>query len=286
LKKDQDQVSMQDNSSHDQLVGQLARRYSAGAVGYADHWQRMLAPMSAHLLDDLPLDGAQRILDIGCGPGTLTPDIIKRSPGTMVVGVDRSYGMLRRAPALDGAWYGLMDGRRLGFAAEVFDVALLAFVIFHFPDIVAGLREVRRVLRAGGSVGVTTFKEAPTFEAKRVWGEKLAAVQILGSSPVADLSAVDQGKKTNTPEKVSALLAAAGFETVDTRVDEMSYRWQPNDYLTVRASFGSSGVAFRALGAVRQTALLEAVRARYADLPEEAFRFTPAVITAVGRRPV
>lgn len=271
--------------SYDELVKALARRYTADADVYADHWQHMLAPLSAPLLDLLPLAEATRVLDMGCGPGTLATAIHQRGQSAWIVGVDHSSGMLRRAPALPYATWCLMDGRQLAFRARSFDTAVLAFSLFHYPDITAGLREVGRVLRPGGTVGTATFQTSPSFEAKRVWAESLTAVLPPDRSPAADLSAVDNVQQTDRPEKLEALLSAAGFRDVTTSSARHEHQWRPEDYLVICSKFGSSGEAFRALDEDAQGALMQTASDRFAGLAPDAFRFTPTVLYAVARRP-
>lgn len=272
-------------ASRDRLVRQLAQRYTAGARGYAEYWQNMLGPMSVPLLDDLPLSRVSRVLDVGCGPGTLTRALRQRASSARLVGIDNSEGMLARVPAIPGAEWCRMDGRRLGFKSQAFDAAVLAFVLFHYPDMTAGLREVARALRPGGTIGTSTFHTNPSFEAKRIWATCLAELTAEGASPVRDLSEVDRGEDTNRSTKVRALLEAAGFEDVASRTEKHTYQWQPEEYITVRTQFGSSGVAFRALPAEHQRLLIDKLRSRFARMPPEAFRFTPTVLYAVACLP-
>ena len=64
-------------------------------------WERRLAgllhPLGLRLLQRLPTDGVQVVLDLGTGSGTLLPAIAARVPLALVVGIDRAEGMVRRA---------------------------------------------------------------------------------------------------------------------------------------------------------------------------------------------
>jgi ubiquinone/menaquinone biosynthesis C-methylase UbiE len=104
---------------------------------------------------------ARRVLDIGCGDGTLTFELARRTD--RVWGIDDALLPLRlaraefqrrprvRAPLLSSA-----DARWLPFPDETFDCVVLADVIEHIdgPEVV--MEEARRVLRSGGQILVTT----------------------------------------------------------------------------------------------------------------------------------
>jgi len=110
---------------------------------------------------------ARRVLDIGCGDGTLTFQLAQRS--AHVCGVDDSLLPLRlareefgrrqmsREPLLSRA-----DARRLPFPDDSFDCVVLADVIEHIdtPEVV--VREAHRVLRHGGQILVTTPRRQGT----------------------------------------------------------------------------------------------------------------------------
>jgi hypothetical protein len=134
-------------------------------------------------------------------------------------------------------------------------------------------------------VGTATFHTSPSFEARRVWADALAEVRPPDRSPAADLSAVDNVQQSDRPEKVKALLEAAGFGEIATSTVRHAYQWRPEEYLAVCSRFGSSGQTFRALDELTQNALMDSVRARYNTLSPDSFRFTPTVLYAVARRP-
>lgn len=100
----------------------------------------------------------QRLLDVGCGPGTITADLARIvSPGE-VVGVDNAPGVLgtcRAALAQSAVTNAtVMEGDvyRLPFEDASFDVVHAHQVLQHLTAPVAALREMRRVCRAGGVV--------------------------------------------------------------------------------------------------------------------------------------
>jgi demethylmenaquinone methyltransferase/2-methoxy-6-polyprenyl-1,4-benzoquinol methylase len=101
-------------------------------------------------------------VDVACGTGALTRALARYEPAAVVVGLDFSMSMVRRAPrgaprgGPDGAGprYLAGDATRLPFPDGSVDVVTIAFGLRNLPDPEQGLREFRRVLRAGGRVVV------------------------------------------------------------------------------------------------------------------------------------
>ncbi|MEZ5410965.1 MAG: methyltransferase domain-containing protein [Acidimicrobiales bacterium] len=112
------------------------------------------------------LAAGQRLLDVGCGPGTITLDLARRvAPGT-VVGIDNAADVIATAhqnAAEAGAQGGGATGQvtfRVGDVYAIdepddsFDVVYAHQVLQHLSDPRAALREMRRVCRPGGVVAV------------------------------------------------------------------------------------------------------------------------------------
>ena len=106
------------------------------------------------------LEPGQRLLDVGCGPGTVTVDLAARVAPGVVVGVDTSAAVLGLARATADAagarnvTFQEADATSLPFADDSFDVVHAHQVLQHLSDPVAALREMRRVTRPGGYVAV------------------------------------------------------------------------------------------------------------------------------------
>jgi SAM-dependent methyltransferase len=96
-----------------------------------------------------------RWLDVGCGNGAFTEMIVERCAPASVDGIDPSEGQLafarRRRRALL-AQFRRGDAMALPFPDDVFDVAVMPLVIFFVPDPAAGVAEMARVVRPGGTV--------------------------------------------------------------------------------------------------------------------------------------
>ena len=123
-------------------------------------WWRRTARKFAHILAD---DQAQ-VLDLCCGTGDMAFALKKQAARARpdIVGVDFSHAMLVRA-ANKYAGQSLRwiegDALKLPFPGESFNLVTTAFGFRNLADYDAGLREVCRVLKQGGEVGILDFGE-------------------------------------------------------------------------------------------------------------------------------
>ena len=106
------------------------------------------------------LQPGMKLLDVGCGPGTITIDLAARvAPGT-VVGIDREPAVITEAARLlrggssANVEFRVGDVYALDHDDESFDVVHAHQVLQHLTDPVAALVEMRRVLRPGGILAV------------------------------------------------------------------------------------------------------------------------------------
>ena len=144
------------------MVGMSAPR-DVYTHGHADsvlrsHRWRTAENSAGYLLPRLREDA--RILDVGCGPGTITVDLARRVPSGSVVGLDRSEDVIAEARATAreaGATnvdFGVGDVYALDHADDSFDVVHAHQVLQHLSDPVAALREMGRVCAPEGVVAV------------------------------------------------------------------------------------------------------------------------------------
>lgn len=113
-----------------------------------------------------PLPG-KRLLDIGCGPGTLAKRLV--ADGAAVTGIDPGAAALETArAAVPGARFEAASAEALPFPAAHFDGAVMFNALHHVPDPAAALAEAARVLVPGGLlVVVEPLAEGSFFDALR-----------------------------------------------------------------------------------------------------------------------
>lgn len=120
------------------------------------HLWRTAANSAAYLLGSLAPDA--RILDIGCGPGTITADLAELAPRGHVTGVDAASGVLDQARAtasgrgLHNVTFTTADVHSLEYPDDSFSVVHAHQTLQHVGDPVQALREMRRVCEPGGIV--------------------------------------------------------------------------------------------------------------------------------------
>lgn len=135
----------------------MSERYTHGhhASVLRTHRWRTAANSAAYLLDHLA--PGQDLLDVGCGPGTITTDFARRIAPGRVIGVDTAASVIAEAAAEadeGNVEFRVADAYALEFEPDSFDVVHAHQLLQHLGDPVAALEEMRRVLRPGGIVAV------------------------------------------------------------------------------------------------------------------------------------
>jgi ubiquinone/menaquinone biosynthesis C-methylase UbiE len=135
------------------MDGWIARAYDKGV-------QAAFRETFPALIDDLIREVSLNVgrgLDAGCGPGQFTILVAERLPAVEIWGIDLAPTMIELArahaaesPARDRLHFDVADVAHLPFPDAYFDVVVSSGSIKHWPDPVAGLRELHRVLVPGG----------------------------------------------------------------------------------------------------------------------------------------
>ncbi len=122
------------------------------------------------MMDQFDFPPGYRILELGCGPGTLWVENLPRiAPDWHVRLSDLSGGMIEAARAALGSEqpnfrFEVVDIQHTPYPDGAFDAVMAHFMLYHVPDMAAALREVHRVLRPGGTFFTVTLGESNLLE--------------------------------------------------------------------------------------------------------------------------
>ena len=135
--------------------------FTVAADAYDRFMGRYSAPLAPLMADYARVAPGQRVVDVGCGPGALTTELVQRVGPEGVSAVDPSEPFVaaakERHPGVDVR---LASAEQLPFADDAFDSSLAQLVVHFMADPVKGLEEMRRVTRPGGFVAACVWDHA------------------------------------------------------------------------------------------------------------------------------
>jgi demethylmenaquinone methyltransferase/2-methoxy-6-polyprenyl-1,4-benzoquinol methylase len=119
----------------------------------------------------------QRILDVASGTGMVAFALAARAPGCDVIGLDQSEAMLGvararvPAPARASGQVSFMQGEaeHLPFPDDEFDALSFTYLLRYVDDPAATMRELARVVKPGGRIGMLEFDVPPSAPLKALW---------------------------------------------------------------------------------------------------------------------
>lgn len=163
-----EQISKQYQTS-DNLDIRIAihNRYSTNKQGF-NNW----------IFNQYEFDNGSRILDLGCGTSVMWKDNYHQLPQDyQPTLVDFSEAMIeasqKNLPQLDKLTFLVSDITKLPFEDASFDIVSANMVLFHLPDIHAGLKEIKRVLKPDGRFLAATFGENGISQTLGKWISQL-----------------------------------------------------------------------------------------------------------------
>lgn len=176
-----------------------------------DHPTRRFFDLHAEaLVREVSLPTAGAVLDVATGTGKVALAAARvAGPGSRVVGVDLSSGMLAQARRKTGnlpVEFHEMDAEELQFPDDTFDVVVCGFAVFFFPNMIQAIREMRRVLRPGGRVAFSTFADGALEPMRKMTWARLSQYGI--SAPPAP---PEPWMVLTKPEHLLVLLEKGGF---------------------------------------------------------------------------
>jgi SAM-dependent methyltransferase len=259
----------------------IAAMYAPTAGDYEEIWAPLLRPFGLRLLDMLSLEGARRVLDLGCGVGRLLPDISERAPGALVVGCDLTEGMLSLAnPRFSRV---VMDALQPAFVAGAFDAVVSAFMLFHVPDPPSALERIREALRPGGKVALAVWGTGGVCPAIEAFNEVLDGADV-PADPTAE-GQRDGEELVNSPQKMLALLSAAGFRESSAETATWTKPWDLDAFIEWRIRMGPGRRRLELLPPQLRTTVVAQARERLASLGPDDLVDHDVVVLASGVAP-
>jgi SAM-dependent methyltransferase len=234
--------------------------FAVGPEAYDRFMGRYSVGLAAQMAD---LGGGRRVLDVGCGPGALTRELVARLGAGNVVAVDPSETFVAAARERNPG----VDVRRaaaeaLPFGDGEFDAALAQLVVHFMKDPVAGLREMGRV---GGVVAACVWDHAGGQGPLSVFWEAVASLD----PEAPDESGLAGARAGHLVELFEAAELREIEDTVlavDVEHESFDEWWEPFTF-----GVGPAGAYVQRLDRVAQDRLRDACRER---LPPAPFRVT------------
>jgi SAM-dependent methyltransferase len=259
-----------------------AETFRVAADAYDRHVGRYGPALAARLIAAAHVRSGHSALDVGCGPGALTAALAELLGADQVAAVDPSEPFARACAArVPGVQVEIAAAEALPFEDGAFHATLSQMVVNFMSDAKAGVGEMRRVTRPGGTVAAAVWDYADGMTLLRRFWDAAAAVD-----PAA--AKLDEGVSMPwcRPDELERLWSSAGLEGVDTSelvveaaYDDFDDLWEP-----LESGVGPSGAYAAGLPAEPRERLREELRRRL-DAGPGPFSLTARAWCVVGRVP-
>jgi SAM-dependent methyltransferase len=250
--------------------------FEVPASAYDRFMGRFTVPLAALFADRVGARGGQTALDVGCGPGALTEELVARLGPAAVTAIDPSESFVaavrERLPDVD-VRYGTVEN--LPFPDGSFDLTLAQLVVHFMSDPAQGISEMARVTRPDGVVAACVWDQSPGGAGPLVpfW----QAVRDL------DPQQPDESERAGTREgQLVALFEDAGLRqveatklTLSVAIASFAEWWEP-----FTLGVGPAGRYVESLDEQRRIALRDHCAGL---LPAGHFTVEAAAWTALGR---
>ena len=249
--------------------------FNVSADAYLRFMGRYSEPLAAQFADLAGARSGQRLLDVGCGPGALTAELVKRVGPDAVSAVEPSASFVAAArERLPGVDIRQAAAERLPFGDAAFDAALAQLVVHFMADPVAGLREMGRVTRPGGVVAACVWDHAGGRGPLSAFWRAVRELDP-GADDESDLAGVREGHLAELFAQAGLGAAEVTTLTVQARQDGFDSWWE-----TFTLGVGPAGAYLTSLPADRQDELRERCRQQ---LPEGPFEVSATAWAAMAR---
>jgi SAM-dependent methyltransferase len=228
-----------------------ARSFQASGDAYDRFMGRYSRPLAIAFADAAGVESAMAVLDVGCGPGALTGELVTRLEPGHVSAFDPSPPFVAecrvRHPGVD-----VRPGRveSIPFDDDTFDCALAQLVLHFVTDPELAAREMRRVVRPGGTIGACVWDFSEGMEMlRRFWDAAL----------IVDPDAPDEARtlRFGRQGEIAELFEAADLHDIVETTLQVSSTYEDFDELWsgFLAGIGPAGTYCTSLPEERRVAL-------------------------------
>jgi SAM-dependent methyltransferase len=249
--------------------------FDVSADAYMRFMGRYSEQLAAQFADLAGVGPGQRVLDVGCGPGALTAELVSRSGAAAVCAVEPSASFAAAArERLPGADIRRSAAEQLPFPDAAFDAALAQLVVHFMTDPVLGLREMGRVTRPGGVVAACVWDHGGGRGPLTAFWQAARDVDP-GVVDESGLAGVREGDLARLFARAGLGPAEASTLTVSVRYASFEQWWEP-----FTLGVGPAGAYLASLDSPRRRALHE--RCRYL-LPADPVEISATAWAATSR---
>jgi SAM-dependent methyltransferase len=248
--------------------------FDVAAESYDRFMGRFSVQLSAQLADLAGVAAGQRVLDVGCGPGALTEELVRRVGAESVAAVDPSVPFVaaarERNPGVDVQQ---APAESIPHPDDAFDAALAQLAVHFMQDPVAGLREMARVTKPGGVVAASVWDLA---------GERAPLTPYWrAANAVLDGVGGEHGLPGAREGQLEEFFAAAGLREVESTEQEVAVEYASFDewWHPYTLGVGPAGVHAASLDDAQREAVREEARR---DLGEPPFTLRAIAWAARG----
>jgi SAM-dependent methyltransferase len=229
--------------------------FAVGAEQYDRFMGRYSMPLAPAFADRAGLAAGQRVVDVGCGPGALTAELVRQLGADAVSAVDPSESFVEAARARHpGVEVQQAAAEELPFKDQAFDAALAQLVVHFMADPIAGLREMARVTRADGVVAACVWDHAGGRGPLSVFWDAARELDP-DVHDESQLAGARQGHLTELFEAAGLREVREGDVSVDVEHPSFDEWWEP-----FTLGVGPAGVHVARLDSDRQAQLRELCR--------------------------
>jgi SAM-dependent methyltransferase len=255
-----------------------AGTFRVSEEAYERFMGRYSRPLAPALADAAGIEAGQTALDVGCGTGALTSELVRRLGAPRVFAIDPSEPLVaacsRRNPGVDVR---LGQAEALPYPDSTFDAAL-AELVFHFvSDPHAAAAEMRRVVREGGAVAACVWDFAGGMRMLRSFWDAALAIDPAAPDEAADRPFGRDGELATLFAETGLRDVVSGALQVEASYTDFDDFWEP-----FLGGAGPAGSFLASLDPERRDAVREELGTRIGS-PEGPFTLPARAWYAVGR---